>query len=132
MMNSDVCFPEVVSYYINEANKGRFEDAFYGLVEQDSQIIPYIEKAYNGETSTDLRVMLLQALAQFHNVSSIGFFEVALSDPNSEIWKASLDGLVSIGGSESLLALSRSLANNVGTKRSEWIEEAIEQIKDEL
>lgn len=131
-MSDGVCFSETVSYYLIMAKQGRFEDAFHGLIEQDSQIIPYIEQAYMEESHTDIRVMLIQALTQFRNESSIGFLEAALSEANSEIWKASLDGLVSIGGAEVLSTLMRSLALDASLERTEWIKEAVEQVRDAL
>ena len=127
-------FQEIVSDYVSEAKRGRFEKAYDGLIDMTPGIIPFIENAYVAEKNADIRVMLLEVLFEFRSKSSIGLLETALSDPCSEVWKKSLDVLVTISGHESLAALERSLASLGGRdrQRKEWIEEAIEQVRDSL
>lgn len=133
-MDADNHLEKIVSHYIAEARKGKLEEAFHGLIEQDSDIVTYLEKAYKEDTSTVIRILLLQAVAQYRCQSSISFLEAALQDSETEIWKESLNGLTLISGVESLSTLTHSLdiMSERDQIRAEWIKEAIEQVRESL
>lgn len=121
---------EIATYYIDQARQGNEEDAFHSLLEQDPAIIPILQDAYRTEPDPDVVALLVEVIWQFRDPKAIPFLEEALRDARPRVWKSALDGLVTLGGTESAKVLERTLAAIQASdpKRAEWISEALEQV----
>ena len=121
---------EAVWYYIEEARSGRVEDAFHGLRELHHDAIPALQSAYLGEDDPIVRALLVEAIWQHRQHSTIDFLADALRDPAPIVWKQALDGLVTLTSLESIQALQLEQAWEVDLERRAWIEEAIDQVTE--
>ena len=123
---------EVVAHYLDELRRGR--DAFFGLTNFDSSIVPELIAAYGVEKEGWIRAFLVRVIWEYRLPETLDFFEEALHDNYSEAWQESLNGFCTIGTQRSLDILNSERAHLFSEKgkaakvRMEWIEEAIEQI----
>ncbi|MCP5078492.1 MAG: hypothetical protein GY951_10620, partial [Psychromonas sp.] len=78
------------------------------------------------EKSTDNQVLIVHAIWQHRDSSTISFLSKLLSSDTEVLWQEALDGLITIGGNDSLLALNNAKqllsTNNVKVR---FINEAI-------
>ncbi|MCP4415364.1 MAG: HEAT repeat domain-containing protein [Chloroflexi bacterium] len=75
-----------------------------------------------------VQAAIIEVLGYFRSSQSIDFLKETLADNNPDIWKPSLDSLVSIG-QEALDVLRDSLESEGSNDKMEWIAEAIDQIR---
>jgi HEAT repeat protein len=119
---------EIVSHYLNELRKGDSENAFFSLIEADRSAIPYLQKAARQETDPEIKATLVEIIWQHRATETIPFLAELLTDPHDEVWKAALEGLVTICCPESITVLENALVNpDTILNRREWIEEALDQ-----
>jgi hypothetical protein len=108
-------------------------DVFHSLIEADSSIIPEIIDAYRVEKDASVRELLVEAVWQHRQASTIPFLGEALHDAEPAVWKQAIDGLVTLGTSECIDALriakGRTFSRPVeADEYCSWIDEAIGQI----
>jgi hypothetical protein len=102
------------------------------LIQHESEAIAELESAFRAATDTRLRVFLLQVIWQHRHQSVIPLLAEALLDCEPQVWKESLDGLVTLASPASIDAM-RSARTRQFTKPQEaeefrlWLEEAIQQ-----
>jgi HEAT repeats len=104
----------------------------FRLIEQPSHLLPDLEDAYRGEADPEIRALIVEAVWQHRQPSSVDFLAVTLEDQEPEVWKQALDGLVRLASPESRNALELAknrLAGQDAVFRA-WIEEAIDQVGD--
>jgi uncharacterized protein YgbK (DUF1537 family) len=111
------------------------EDAYHHLIEVDHAVIPYLVEAYQAEQDSAIRALLVEIIWQHRVPATIEFLSTALADPAPEVWKAALDGLVTLGGATAACVLEtakhRVLSGRQGeTIQIEWIDEALQQIRE--
>jgi hypothetical protein len=112
---------------------GDREAAFFGLIETLSGILPHLIKRFREEPDEDMREFIVEVVLQHRNPESVLFLAGALYDRSPFVWKAALDGLVMLGGSESMEALgaARSRIFPNAAQQLEflaWINEALQQM----
>lgn len=124
---------DIVDYYLQQLHGPDHENAYYALIHFDHSFVPRLIQAYRAETNFNVRVVLIEIIGQHRLSTTLDFLAEVLQDSDSEIWKAALDGIVTINGPRGVEVLiaekERLLAEQDSPKtRNEWIEEAIEQI----
>jgi hypothetical protein len=112
------------------ARSGDEESAFHNLLELGHAAVPRLEAVYAGEAVTDLRLLLIEVVWQNRLPTSLPFLARALNDPEPPIWKAALDGLVTLASPEAAAVLAAEAAREPDPERRTWIEEALEQVTD--
>ncbi len=124
--------PAMVAYYLERFHQGDYDSAFHGLIDLDHAILPHLAEAFHASTDTAPRVFLVRVIWQHRQQSVIPLLAEALLDPQPEIWKEALDGLVALASESALEALRqaklrRFTADGDSREFVEWLEEAIEQ-----
>jgi HEAT repeat protein len=116
------------------AKTGHREAAFHCLFDLGERAIPRLAEAYRAEAEPAVRNLLVEVVWQLRSPSSIAFLGEALQDPNPEVWKQALDGLVTLASPESLRILE-SARDRVGVDLDDfqsWIEGAIEDVSGRI
>ena len=80
---------------------------------------------------------LIEIIRQHRRPETLPFLAEALQHQHETIWKTALDGIVAIGVTDSLQILETekkrlTAHSSTAQSRSEWIDEAISQIKSAL
>ena len=98
--------------------------------------LPYFIDAFGEESDPFRRWRLIRVIWQFRDPAALPTLSVAVRDSSAEVWKESLDGFVTIGGSAVLILLREaqfdSMAYKDAAERIDWITEAIQQIEQHL
>jgi len=126
-----------IAYYLERYHRGEGETAFHCLLEMSDAVLPALMTEYHQTGDIPFRVFLLNVIWQNRQPSVVPFLEKALWDPEPEVWKEALDGLVALASPASLKVLLGARTMNVldrpgGTEWVEWIDEAIEQVNKKI
>lgn len=116
---------EIVAHYIDEFHEGRCEDAFFGLIDLDPDLIPELIEVYESSDDRDTKVFVIRVVSEFRKESGISFLRHALHHDDDRIWKRALDGLAMTGSQESVDAMDHVLSSVADVNKQEWIQEAI-------
>jgi hypothetical protein len=103
------------------------ENAWHTLVEAGTPALPRVVEAYHTSANRRAKLALLSVISQYRTFQALDFFAGVLASDDDHLWKAALDGLVTLGGKPSRRVLSEAIAASNPIKR-EWIDEAIAQI----
>jgi hypothetical protein len=131
VMNKQV--EEIASRHIGQLGGPEHENACHCLVECDHAIVPILISAFEGESDPERQAMLVNVVWQHRNSDALEFLARAVAEPQDQVWKEALDGLVAIGGPRARELLEkegarlRSLAQ-VPEERLAWLQEAIDQL----
>jgi hypothetical protein len=117
---------DVVAHYIGALHGAGREDALCRLSELGSDAIPYLESAMRSESDPSILALVVEAAWQTRSVQALSVLAPALQHPVPAVWKAALDGIVTLSGPESLKVLLSAMEHTDGEKR-DWFEEALEQ-----
>lgn len=120
---------EAVSDCVARARSGAVEPAFHGLRELGPDALPAMQSAYHVEPDPIVRAMIIEAIWQHRQPSTIGFLAEALRDPAPPVWKQALDGLVTLASPDSIHRLESARDRETDPERRAWIEEALEQAR---
>lgn len=125
---------EMVLRYLRQLREPKSEDAYFALLELDDAQIPDLIEAYHQETNIRAKSALVEIIWKHASYDSLDFLRTAFHDDHEEVWKAALDGIVARGGADSIEILENekkhlSADPFQASSRLEWIDEAIEQIK---
>jgi hypothetical protein len=100
--------------------------------------LPHFIAAIKEERDPRRRSRLIRVVWQFRDRSALPILAEALQDPDEQVWRDTLDGIVTLGGDQALQLLHDAQRAMLGvgeplavTKRS-WIEEAIEQVQADI
>jgi hypothetical protein len=74
-----------------------------------------------------IQAELVRALGSYRSSDTIPVLSELVVSGESEVWKAALDALVTIGGDDARRALEEA-SHLAGGERRPWIAEAIEQV----
>src|SRR5262245_40284300 len=96
---------ETVAYYLERLRQGDDEEAFFGLIESHSRVVPVLIEAFATEKDRVVRAQIIQYIWQHRRPDTVPFLAHVLHDPEPAVWKEALDGLVAIGGDGALQAL---------------------------
>ncbi len=96
--------------------------------------IPLVAAAYDREQSSERRVAIVHVLWGFRDLAALPTLAAALRDSEERVWKEALDGIVVLGGSPAVEVL-QGAREDVGAfkdavERREWVDEALEQLKE--
>jgi hypothetical protein len=124
---------EQIQYWIEQYQKGDQDNAFHGLLEIGHKATAKLIDCFHKTSDHQLRAFIVHVIRNYHNSSSIEFFKEALLDPNPDVWKEAMDGLISLASPQSLESLqsanNRQFTNQQDTNMfREWLEEAIQQV----
>lgn len=123
---------EVIKDLINELKYGDSGQAYHNLIELDSAALPLIQQAFEEETDIEVKATLIEIIWQHRDVHTLPFLEQTLTSNDAPIWKAAIDGLVAYECLDSLAALKEALSRTEDAVKAEWIQEALDQIKDRI
>jgi muramoyltetrapeptide carboxypeptidase LdcA involved in peptidoglycan recycling len=128
---------EYASYYIERLEGPDGLNAWHSLDEADDAIVPFLIDACHVEANPEVRAELVEIIWHHHVPATAGFLGDTLRDPEPDVWKAALDGLVALGGHQALRVLESarpdmSSACSRLREFGEWIEEAIGQVREHL
>ena len=94
--------------------------------------LPYFIEAFERETDSARRALLVGAICQFREASALPTLATALDDPSPDVWKEAIDGIVSLAGDQALAILKEARAATATkpaeVEKLEWIDEAISQL----
>jgi hypothetical protein len=118
-----------VGHYISRLTGPSAEDAWHSLVEVGPRALPLLVEAFHESSDLGRRCALIDVAAQYRVDDAVPFFAGCLDSVDPMLWRAALDGLVTVGSRRALesLTLARQV---VSSERSEWIDEAIEQVQE--
>jgi hypothetical protein len=119
------------SGYIDALRGDRWEDAYHSLIELGVAAVPVIAEAYRDPSQSDLRQILLRIIGQTRSNNVVSLLSDGLEDQDANIWKEALDALTALG-THSALNVIRDARRRANSEKSEWLDEAIEQITDRM
>lgn len=125
---------EAVAYYLRLLRAGKAEDAFFGLLDLRPAALPQLLMEISNPLNRSIVRGILEILWQFRDPRAIDYLGQALSHSDARVWKEALNGLVAIGGAESLRTLreTRDHIDSHGPSANgltlEWLDEAMEQV----
>src|SRR4051812_23732769 len=120
---------EYVANKVRQLSALGADDAWHSLAEAGPLALPYIVDAFNSSSDPAAKLALVQIISEYRSAEAIPFFAGCLQNADPDIWKAALDGLVSLGGRAALDLLIVARDTTTRDKR-EWIAEAVEQLKE--
>ena len=118
--------------YLVSALCGGDDNAYHALIEANPDIIPALIEQFANVEDGEFRAKIVQVIWQYRLPTTVSFLASALNDEHPAVWKCALDGLVTIGGSLSTIALNDFLVRiSRDDDRLPWITEALEQIQSQ-
>ena len=127
---------EIVSL-IDRFRSGDEDAALQGLIELPDDALADLTEYFRSEALAPIRALIVKAIWERRNPSSIPFLGEALRDPEEEVWQEALDGLVTLASVESFAVLQNAKISAPSEHSKDrrfrlWLEEAIEQVNFEL
>lgn len=123
---------EFVKYQIERLSGPNSDDAFHSLIEAPISVLPLLINAYKNDLSLSVQAVIVDIVGQFKSETSLPFLSHALRSDDDKIWKAALDGFVSIGCENAKQILEKEfyyeLEKNLKSNKAKWIKEAIGQV----
>ena len=112
-------------------------DEYFELVEADHAVLPLLIDAFRAETNRSTRALLVDAIWEHRTPAVLEFLGEALGDADPPVWKNALDGFVALGSPAALDGLRAArtrlaAAAPPDAERLQWIDEAVQQIADDL
>lgn len=120
-----------IRFFLDQARAGDSESAFHGLRELGVSCLPEIQSAYRSEPDSQIRAFILSVVREWRSPSSVGFLAEAIQESSPDVWKAALDGLVTLASAEAALELESAICQERDDLRREWLREAWDQAIDD-
>jgi HEAT repeat protein len=126
-----------IVWYLDRFRSGERNDVFFDLIELEPSALPFLIDAFQREPENSVRAFLLNVIWEFRSPVSIPILGESLNDPEPEVWKQALDGLVAIKSKEALSTLQAAKLRRLKTDAEtaefrSWVDEAIEQLMDDI
>ena len=126
-----------IAWYLDRLRNGERSDVFFDLIGLGPTALPILIDAFHKETEKSIKACILNAIWEYRSPVSIHVLAEALSDPEPEIWKQALDGLVAMESKEALSVLNaaklRRLERNAeAVEFRSWLDDAIEQLMEQV
>ena len=120
--------PEMITAYIEALSTPRRDSAYHALLDLGAAALPFLDAAMQNETTSSVRATLIDIAWRTGSNRALPMLARCLQDDDATVWKAALDGLVTLADWRSLEVL---LAAKVEAARDKLprIDEAIEQIR---
>jgi hypothetical protein len=119
-------FATQLTEHLQQYREGRRDDAFFGLLELDHEILAELMAAFRAESDSGIRAFLVEVIWQHRRQEAIPFLGEALRSAEPAIWKQAIDGLVALASPAAFAVLQE--ARQIGSKEFRgWLEEAIDQ-----
>jgi HEAT repeat protein len=119
-----------IASYLAKLDGPESGDVWFRLLEYGSAAVPSLEEALRAASSPRVKAQIVELLWQTREPLVVGSLAEALNDPAPEVWKAALDGLVSIRDASASRVLRETLvASERGAHHvpADWLREALEQ-----
>jgi hypothetical protein len=122
-----------IQTYLEDVRKGKDrQNAFCALTTMSHDVLPGLIEAFKKEQDKQVRAFLVETIWQHRQQSVIPFLAEALHDPEPDVWKEALDGLVTLASTQAVEALRSAKQRQFKHDKDaqefrEWIDEAIEQ-----
>lgn len=126
-----------VLHYIEQLRKGS-EDAYHALIELDNAYIPELMGLFYQEKNSEMQALLLEVIWQHRSPDTLLLLQEALHYDDAEIWKTALDGIVALNHLQGLNVLAdekarlHTFTDKSATERLDWIDEAYQQLQENL
>jgi hypothetical protein len=124
-------FEEQASDYLRALRGKDRENAYHRLIELGADVIPLVAMSFKLETDPSIRSTLVNIAWRTDPSRALPFLKEALDDGEPGVWKEALDGLTALGG-ESALDVVRQARVRTVAEKSDWLDEAIQQIADSV
>lgn len=125
---------EPFAFYLDRLRKGD-GDAIFSLMDLGSEALPLIERTIVAETDASVRQNLVHVAWQTRVLAAIKILAASMNDPEPEVWKEAIDGLVCHATPEAIEVL-RSARDERPDRPThgqfsfvEWIDDALSQIQ---
>jgi HEAT repeat protein len=119
----------MVKYYVNQLSGDHADDAWHSLVELGPAALPHIVHAFEAQSERSVAVALIRVASEYRTREALLFLATLLGATDGEIWKTALDGIVAVGDASAITCL-REASEALGTEKRQWVEEAVNQIKE--
>jgi len=117
-----------IGAYIDQLRGTGRDSAWHALVELGPDAGPAAAAALGTTKDVDVHVALLKLLAEYRAADAVPAITTQLQHPMSDVWRAALDALVTIGDERAVAALT-GVRSAAAEDRQPWIDEAISQIR---
>lgn len=126
-MTSDVATADRVRELAAQLNGPNADDAWHSLVELGAVGVPHLARLFEGTTDQVIRASILSVAGQLRSREAVALLSRCLASESGDLWKAALDGLVSLGGTEASHAIAHAIEGASAVKRA-WLVEAASQL----
>lgn len=130
---------EEVLFYLGQLRRGIYrEDAYHALIELDSSYLPEFISLFHQEKNPIIKALLLEVICKHKMLETLFFLQETLHSNDAHVWKTALDGIVAFNYPQSIEILVNEKArlqtcsDKGATERLEWIEEAYQQLQENL
>ncbi len=122
---------------LQQFREGHRDNAFFGLLEMDHEVLPELMAAFRAERDVQVRAFIVEVIWQHRQQSVIPFLGEALGSPEPAIWQEALDGLVTLASPVALEVLRSAWARPFSCQRDAdqfrgWLGEAITQAEGRI
>jgi uridine kinase len=116
-----------VQHYLALLPTADTENAWHSLVEIGPAAMPYLVDCFARTTAVEVKATLVRVASEYRSFEALPLLGAALRSKNAEIWKAGLDGLVTLGGEQAIETI-RKARPDASPEQREWFDEALSQL----
>jgi len=134
-----VSFKARIEHHLEQFRRGDEGNAFHGLLELGDAVsaLPELIAQYRAASDLRLRTFLLEVIWEQRSPAAIPLLAEALSDPDPQVWRVALDGLVTLASPASIAALRQAAERCQSGQANrdhfrQWLEEAITQAEEAI
>jgi HEAT repeat protein len=126
-----------IAWYLDRLRNGERSDVFFDLIGLGPTALPILIDAFHKETERSVKAYILNAIWEYRSPVSIPVLAEALNDPEPEVWKQALDGLVAMKSREALNVLNAAKLRRLerdteAVEFRSWLDEAIDQLAEQI
>jgi HEAT repeat protein len=124
----------LIEHYLREWDSSEWAAAFHSLIELGPEVLPELQTRFAGSRDAAFRAALVELARYLHSADALPMFGRALHDPEPNVWRAALDGLVDLASPAAAALLEEALRSAPpGRTRvsdwTSWLEEALRQAR---
>jgi len=127
---SDTHLREVVSEALPQLRTVG-DDAWHSLVDLGEAALPCLVDAFADASEIAKKATIVSVVSEYRSAQAFRFLVECLRSDADPVWKAALDGLVTLGGPDVRTALQDAIVGE-SQRKQEWIREAIIQVEAEI
>ena len=121
-----------VRFYVARLDGPEREGAFHRLLEGGVDALPHLVLAFKEAEEPSVRAQIVEVIGQTRVPAATEILATALKDRAPVVWKAALDGLVTVGGPMAATVLDSALASSTSGEYDipvEWLTEGLAQVR---